>query len=68
MAEKLIEKIDTEEFITLTESKPAILDSTSDEYSDRTGKKGAWMDVLTHFIEDFNEKTPAEKKELWGHP
>ena len=58
-----MDNINNEEFIHEVEKCPALWDSSSDEYSIKNEKRKAWNAVILHFIADFEEKSPAEKKE-----
>ncbi|KAL4710119.1 hypothetical protein ACJJTC_016521 [Scirpophaga incertulas] len=56
-----MDDINTEEFINEIEIRPAIWNSKSDKYSNRTETRNAWEGICEKFIEDFQNKTTGEK-------
>ncbi|KAJ4451751.1 hypothetical protein ANN_03222 [Periplaneta americana] len=51
-----LDLINTEDFISEIESRPAIWDVKSDNYSNKVVKTNAWQEIIAKFVPDFNEK------------
>ncbi|XP_046985972.1 uncharacterized protein LOC124555970 [Schistocerca americana] len=58
--------INREDFISEAESRPAIWDVKSDDYSNKVVETNAWQEIITKFVPDFNEKSTDEKE--WVGP
>lgn len=52
---------DTELFIGEVQRRPALWDSSTDDYSNRVIKKNSWNELCELFIPNFNIKTGPEK-------
>ncbi|KAG8323800.1 hypothetical protein J6590_106998, partial [Homalodisca vitripennis] len=57
-------KVNMEDFITAVEGHPSIWDVSCDDYSNKHVKLNAWNEIITSFIEDFDERPLAEKNTL----
>lgn len=59
-----LDLINTEDFISEVESRPAIWDIKTDDYSNKVVKTNAWQEIITKFVPDFNEKSMDEKNRI----
>ncbi|KAG8250857.1 hypothetical protein J6590_093220 [Homalodisca vitripennis] len=64
----LEKKVNTEDFITAVEGHPSIWDVSCDDYSNKHVKLNAWNEIITSFIEDFDERPLDEKNTLSHSP
>jgi hypothetical protein len=54
-------EFDTEQFIVEVQRRPALWDSSTDDYSNRVIRKKSWNELCELFIPNFNSKTGPEK-------
>ncbi|KAK2587681.1 hypothetical protein KPH14_003798 [Odynerus spinipes] len=59
-----INNINTEDFISEIEARPAIWELSSDDYTNKITKKNAWEEVIKKFCPDFERKSSAEKNNI----
>ena len=55
---------DNDAFISAVQAQPALWDNGHQDYSDRIKKRNAWMAIIKEFVNDFDDKAPAEQKEI----
>ncbi|XP_076030828.1 uncharacterized protein LOC143019011 [Oratosquilla oratoria] len=56
-------QIDTERFILEVEKRPALYNRRLNESCDTNEKKRLWLELCEMFIENWNELSPAEKRD-----
>lgn len=59
-----INNINTEDFISEIELRPAIWELSSDDYTNKITKKNAWEEVIRKFCPEFERKSNAEKNNI----
>lgn len=59
-----INNINTEDFISEIEARPAIWELSSDDYTNKITKKNAWDEVIKKFCPEFDKKSNAEKNNI----
>ena len=55
---------DNDAFISAVQAQPALWDNGHQDDSDRVKKRNAWMAIIKEFVNDFDDKAPAEQKEI----
>ena len=62
---KIVEKkVNTEDLIHEVEKRPAVWDSSSEDYCNKVERRNAWNDIILHFIPGYENKSSAEKNEI----
>lgn len=59
-----VDLIYTEDFLSEIESRPAIWDVISDNYSNKVVKTNAWQETIANFVPDFNEESMNERSKI----
>ncbi|XP_043486093.1 uncharacterized protein LOC122513715 [Polistes fuscatus] len=59
-----INNINTEEFISEIEARPAIWELSSDDYTNKVTKKNAWEEVITKFCPEFERTSSPERNNI----